>query len=229
MTKHSTSLPKAKPATPSAPKPTAKPRSASAPAPRVKPATASAPVKQRHGGRMQHCRDPLPLMSPIRKRIVRHRPGSYASRQVRERLGAHLPTVERLLAVALLCSLTACGGSSSTPGGSPTVCPVPLALGDLNYPAGGATGVVDSQDIIVVSGGAPTATLSLSASSGPTLATTTVVAVPNPLPSPKTAIQRTPATAFRIPALAAATTYNVTGFGPGTCSAETQYGSFTTR
>jgi hypothetical protein len=137
--------------------------------------------------------------------------------------------MQRFRAVAILCSLTACGGSSSTPSGSPTVCPVPLVLGDLNYPAAGATGVVDSQNIIVVSGGAPTATLSLSASPEPTLATTAVVAVPNPLPSPNTAIQRTPATAFRIPALAAATTYNVTGLGPGTCSTETQYGSFTTR
>jgi hypothetical protein len=80
-----------------------------------------------------------------------------------------------------------------------------------------------------VSGGASAATLTLTASSGQTLTSATVVAVPNPLPSPNTAIARTPVTAFRIPPLAAATTYAVTAFGPGTCSTETQYGSFTTQ
>jgi hypothetical protein len=60
--------------------------------------------------------------------------------------------------------------------------------------------------------------------------TTTVVSVPNPLPSPNTAIARPPATAFRIPTLAAATTYTVTGVSvPNICGPETQYGSFTTQ
>jgi hypothetical protein len=136
--------------------------------------------------------------------------------------------MQRFWAVAILYSLTACGGSTSTPGGSGTVCPVPFILGDLNYPASGATGVVDLQNLIVVSGGAAAAMLTLSPSSGQALTSTAIVAVPKPLPAPNTAIQRTPVTAFRIPALADHTTYGVTAFGPGTCSTETQYGSFTT-
>jgi hypothetical protein len=131
--------------------------------------------------------------------------------------------------IAAVCALAACGGGASAPAGSGMVCPVAIALGDLNYPAAGATDIVDSQNIVVVSGGVATAALSLSSASGPTLTTTTVVSVPNPLPSPNTAIQRQPVTAYRVPALAAATTYTVTGVAvPNICGPETQYGSFTT-
>jgi hypothetical protein len=70
--------------------------------------------------------------------------------------------------IPLLCALTACGGGTSVPAGSATVCPVAIALGDLNYPAASATNVVDSQNIVVVSGGVATGALNLSSASAPT-------------------------------------------------------------
>jgi hypothetical protein len=77
----------------------------------------------------------------------------------------------------------------------------------LAYPAGGSKNIVDSQNVVVVSGTLWTS-LTLTPKSGTAIVSTKIVPVPNPLPEPNTT-GLSPETAFRIPALALGTTYAV--------------------
>lgn len=122
--------------------------------------------------------------------------------------------------------VTACSGSStSTTPVQP--CPAIATAAILNYPADGSAGVVDEQNVIVVSD-VPAHRLYLRSTAGVTLVSTPIVPVPQPLPTPNIPLGSLPAVAFGIPALAAATTYTVTDVAPGSCS-DGFSGSFTTR
>lgn len=120
----------------------------------------------------------------------------------------NVPSVSILYRIALASALgaaTGCSAESTAPG---VACPA-LALGlSVVYPQSGSTKVVDSQNIVVVSGTSWTS-LTLRSSSGSTIVSQQIVPVPNPLPQPNAGAALTPGLAFHIPALAAATTYAV--------------------
>ncbi len=133
----------------------------------------------------------------------------------------------------LICAATACSGESQPPSG--TGCPLaPLPLlpllptSTLNYPASGSANVVDSANLIVVSGYVKAAFIYLRSSTGTAVVPLGNVPVPAPLPQPNIPITFPDVTALRIPQLAPATTYAVVNELSTTC-ANPVYGSFTTR
>jgi len=135
------------------------------------------------------------------------------------------------LVIVFAILLSACSSGTNTP---PShigfACPEVEMIGNMVYPISGATGVVDTDHLIIVSAGLQSAVLTLSATSGQTLTSASIIPVPNPLPTPNDPSVLGTYQAYRIPALAPATTYTITSTTQTSTSCGTNafYGSFTT-